>query len=106
MVSILTRRAVIVALGATGLGASRAAHAATAAKGIYPVATCSYMVVFAAQGLGFFKDEGLDSRLVQGGTGVKTREIIASGQGDFAIADFLHPMLLTNKGRPCKALTR
>ena len=63
------------------------------------------MVVFAAHGLGFFRDEGLDSRLVQGGTGVKTREIIASGQGDFAIADFVHPMLLTNKGRPCKALT-
>ena len=63
------------------------------------------MVVFAAQGLGYFKDEGLDSRLVQGGSGVKTREIIASGQGDFAIADFVHPMLLTNKGRPCKALT-
>lgn len=105
MASILTRRTVITALGATGLARSMPARAATATKGIYPVATCSYMVVFAAQGLGFFKDEGLDSRLVQGGSGVKTREIIASGQGDFAIADLVHPMLLTNKGRPCKALT-
>lgn len=105
MVSILTRRSLVVALGAAGLGRPQLARAATAAKGIYPVATCSYMVVFAAQGLGFFKDEGLDSRLVQGGSGVKTREIIASGQGDFALADFVHPMLLTNKGRPCKALT-
>ncbi len=105
MAAILSRRNVVIALGATGLVPSRSALAATAAKGIYPVATCSYMVVFAAQGLGYFKDEGLDSRLVQGGSGVKTREIIASGQGDFAIADFVHPMLLTNKGRPCKALT-
>ncbi|GJD53349.1 hypothetical protein OPKNFCMD_6124 [Methylobacterium crusticola] len=106
MTSILTRRAVVTALGAgAALASSRGARAAASAKGIYPVATCSYMVVFAAQGLGYFKDEGLDSRLVQGGSGVKTREIIASGQGDFALADFVHPMLLTNKGRPCKALT-
>ena len=105
MPSILTRRSLIVALGATTVADPLPSRAATAARGIYPVATCSYMVVFAAQGLGFFKDEGLDSRLVQGGTGVKTREIVASGQGDFAIADFVHPMLLTNKGRPCKALT-
>ena len=105
MASILTRRTVVTALSATGLAASIPARAATAVKGIYPVATCSYMVVFAAQGLGYFKDEGLDSRLIQGGTGVKTREIVASGQGDFAIADFVHPMLLTNKGRPCKVLT-
>ncbi|KMO15298.1 ABC transporter substrate-binding protein [Methylobacterium indicum] len=105
-VSVLTRRHVVTALGASAaLAGSRAARAASAAKGIYPVATCSYMVLFAAQGLGYFKDEGLDSRLVQGGSGVKTREIIASGQGDFALADFVHPMLLTNKGRPCKALT-
>ena len=61
--------------------------------------------MFAAQGLGFFKDEGLDSRLTQGGSGVKTREIIASGQGNFGLADFLHPMLLTDKGRPARALT-
>lgn len=104
MVSILTRRSVVTALAASA-AAPFGARAAIATKGIYPVATCSYMVVFAAQGLGYFKDEGLDSRLVQGGSGVKTREIIASGQGDFAIADFVHPMLLTNKGRPCKALT-
>lgn len=106
MTYIVNRRAVVTALGAgAGLLGTRGAGAATAAKGIYPVATCSYMVMFAAQGLGYFKDEGLDSRLVQGGSGVKTREIIASGQGDFALADFVHPMLLTNKGRPCKALT-
>ena len=107
MVTILSRRSVMTALGAAAsvplLGGR--AQAAMAGKGIYPVATCSYQVVFAAQGLGFFKDEGIDSRLIQGGSGVKTREIIASGQGDFAIADFVHPMLLTNKGRPAKALT-
>lgn len=105
MASIMTRRSVVTALAAAGVAGAVPARAATAARGIYPVATCSYMVVFAAQGLGFLKDEGLESRLVQGGSGVKTREIIASGQADFAIADFVHPMLLTNKGRPCRALT-
>lgn len=107
MASILTRRSVVTVLseGAATLAWPSTSRAATPAKGIYPVATCSYQVMFVAQGLGFFKDEGLDSRLVQGGSGVKTREIIASGQGDFGLADFVHPMLLSNKGRPCKALT-
>ena len=107
MVSIMTRRSVVSVLAAApALSAyPRGAGAATAARGIYPVATPSYQVMFVAQGLGFFKEEGLDSRLTQGGSGVKTREIIASGQGDFGLADFLHPMLLTDKGRPAKALT-
>lgn len=107
MASIISRRAVVSVLAASPglLASSRRVRAATAAKGIYPVAICAYQVMFVAQGLGYFKEEGLDSRLVQGGSGVKTREIIASGQGDFGLADFLHPMLLTNKGRPAKALT-
>lgn len=107
MVSIMSRRSVVGVLGASPLLAvlPNPARAATAAKGVFPVATCTYQVQYVAQGRGFFKDEGIDSRLIQGGSGVKTREIIASGQGDFGIADFVHPMLLTNKGRPAKALT-
>ncbi len=107
MVSIVSRRQLVTVLGAgTALAALPGrARAGLAGKGIYPVATCNYQVQFVAQGRGFFKDEGIDSRLIQGGSGVKTREIIASGQGDFGIADFVHPMLLTNKGRPAKALT-
>jgi NitT/TauT family transport system substrate-binding protein len=106
MVTILSRRSVICAMaGAAALAAGpRAARAALTAKGIYPVATPNYQEVFLAMGKGFIKDEGIDCKLIQGGNGVKTREIIASGQGDFGIADFVHPLLLTNKGRPAKVI--
>src|SRR5262249_50643653 len=36
--------------------------------------------------------------------GVKTREILASRQADFAIADILHVLQLNKNGRPTKAL--
>jgi len=82
----------------------RPARAELTAKGIYPVAVPNYQEVFVAMGKGFIKDEGIDCKLIQGGNGVKTREIIASGQGDFGIADFVHPLLLTNKGRPARVI--
>src|SRR5204862_6175590 len=40
-----------------------------------------------------------DCKLIQGGSGVKTREIIASAQGDIGIGDITHPMQLSNRGR-------
>jgi len=60
--------------------------------------------MFVAQAKGFFKDEGYDFKLIQGGSGVKTREILASRQGDFAIADIQHVLQLNKNGRPTRAL--
>jgi len=51
-----------------------------------------------------FKEAGLDCRLIQGGSGVKTREIIASSQGDIGIGDITHPMQLSNHGRAGRVL--
>ena len=73
-------------------------------SGVYPVAVPTYEVQFVAQEKGFFKDEGYDFKLIQGGSGVKTREILASRQGDFAIADILHVLQLNKNGRPTRAL--
>ena len=42
--------------------------------------------------------------MIQGGSGVKTREILASRQGDFAIADIIHVLQLNKNGRPTRAL--
>ena len=53
---------------------------------------------------GFFKEAGLDCKLIQGGSGVKTREIIASSQGDIGIGDITHPMQLSNHGRAGRVL--
>jgi NitT/TauT family transport system substrate-binding protein len=66
---------------------------------IYPVAVPVYQSQFVADRIGFFKEAGLDCKLLQGGSGVKTREIIASSQGDIGIGDVTHPMQLSNHGR-------
>jgi NitT/TauT family transport system substrate-binding protein len=68
------------------------------------VAVPTYQNMFVAQAKGFFKDEGYDFKLIQGGSGVKTREIIASKQGDFGIADIQHVLQLNKNGRPTRAL--
>ena len=71
---------------------------------IYPVAVPVYQSQFVADRAGFFKDAGLDCKLIQGGSGVKTREIIASSQGDIGIGDITHPMQLSNHGRSARVL--
>ena len=68
------------------------------------MAVPTYQIQFVAQAKGFFKDEGYDFKLIQGGSGVKTREIIASWQGDFGIADIQHVLQLNKNGRPTRAL--
>ena len=71
---------------------------------IYPVAVPVYQTQFVADRIGFFKEAGLDCKLIQGGSGVKTREIIASSQGDIGIGDITHPMQLSNHGRAGRVL--
>ncbi len=110
MAFVIRRRAVVAAaVSATAWSASRMrpVHAQASAKtglGVYPVAVPTYQVQFVAQEKGFFRDEGYDFKLVQGGSGVKTREILASRQADFAIADILHVLQLNKNGRPTRAL--
>ena len=71
---------------------------------IYPVAVPVYQTQFVADRIGYFKEAGLDCKLIQGGSGVKTREIIASSQGDIGIGDITHPMQLSNHGRDGRVL--
>lgn len=107
MAMIMTRRAMICAAGAGGLSlAFRKARAADAKTGrvIYPTAEVAYMSQYVADRQGFFKDAGLDCKLIQGGSGVKMREIVASGQGDIGIGDMSHPMQLSNHGRNARVL--
>jgi NitT/TauT family transport system substrate-binding protein len=101
MATHLTRRSALTVIA--GSGASMAAGRAWAedktGRVIYPVAVPVYQSHFVADRIGFFKEAGLDCKLVQGGSGVKTREIIASSQGDIGIGDVTHPMQLSNRGR-------
>jgi NitT/TauT family transport system substrate-binding protein len=105
MVFMIRRREIVcVAASAAGLAAFGARAEGKTGTGVYPVAIPTYQVMFVAQAKGFLKDEGYDFKLLQGGSGVKTREILASRQGDFAIADIQHVLQLNKNGRPTRAL--
>src|SRR4051794_41213929 len=95
----------IIAGGSAALATGRLGAAEpTASRAIYPVATAVYQTHFVADRLGFFKEAGLDCKLIQGGSGVKTRELVASGQGDIGIGDITHPMQLASRGRKGRVL--
>lgn len=94
----------IVAGGSIAIANRRASAAGTSGRVIYPVAVPIYQTQFVADRIGYFKEAGLDCKLIQGGSGVKTREIIASSQGDIGIGDITHPMQLSNHGRAGRVL--
>ena len=105
MAAFVTRRsALTVIAGGVSLSAGSARAEATSGRAIYPVAVPIYQSQFVADRAGYFKDAGLDCKLIQGGSGVKTREIIASSQGDVGIGDVTHPMQLANHGRAGRIL--
>jgi len=100
MAALLTRRsALTVIAGGASLAAGPGRAEGMSGRAIYPVAVPIYQSQFVADRAGYFKDAGLDCKLIQGGNGVKTREIIASSQGDVGIGDVIHPMQLSNHGR-------
>ena len=95
----------VVAAGGASLTAGGTARAqAKAGRVIFPVAVPVYQTQYVADRAGYFKEAGLDCKLTQGGSGVKTREIVASGQGDIGIGDVTHPMQLSNHGRAGRIL--
>jgi NitT/TauT family transport system substrate-binding protein len=101
-----TRRSAltIIAAGGASIASGRAWAEDKPGRVIYPVAVPVYQTQFLADRLGYFKEAGLDCKLIQGGSGVKTREIIASAQGDIGIGDITHPMQLSNRGRNGRVL--
>jgi NitT/TauT family transport system substrate-binding protein len=102
----VTRRSALTIIAGSGAAAAgrRASAADSSGRAIYPVAVPVYQTQFVADRVGFFKEAGLDCKLIQGGSGVKTREIIASSQGDIGIGDITHPMQLSNHGRAGRVL--
>ena len=101
-----TRRSAltVIAAGGAAIASGRAWAEDKPGRVIYPVAVPVYQTQFVADKLGYFKEAGLDCKLIQGGSGVKTREIIASAQGDIGIGDITHPMQLSNRGRHGRVL--
>src|SRR5271169_3143927 len=101
MAVYITRRSALTVIAGSAVYAAAGPARAEAKSGraIYPVAVPIYQSQFVADRVGYFKEAGLDCKLIQGGSGVKTREIIASSQGDIGIGDVTHPMQLSNHGR-------
>jgi NitT/TauT family transport system substrate-binding protein len=101
MANHFTRRSALTIIAGSGalFSAGRAFAEDKTGRAIYPVAVPVYQSQFVAERNGYFKEAGLDCKLIQGGSGVKTREIIASSQGDIGIGDVTHPMQLSNHGR-------
>jgi NitT/TauT family transport system substrate-binding protein len=105
MMASITRRSALTIIAGGAAMTNRDARAADmTGRVIYPVAIPIYQTQFVADRVGFFKEAGLDCKLIQGGSGVKTREIIASSQGDIGIGDITHPMQLSNHGRAGRVL--
>jgi NitT/TauT family transport system substrate-binding protein len=105
MTAFITRRsALTVIAGSAGFALRQVRAEEKSGRAIYPVAVPIYQSQFVADRAGYFKDAGLDCKLIQGGSGVKTREIIASSQGDVGIGDVTHPMQLANHGRAGRIL--
>src|SRR6478609_1664363 len=105
MAYISRRSALTIIAGGSATLAGGAARAMdTNGRVIYPVAVPIYQTQFVADRIGYFREAGLDCKLIQGGSGVKTREIIASSQGDIGIGDITHPMQLSNPGRSARVL--
>jgi NitT/TauT family transport system substrate-binding protein len=106
MTKHFTRRSALTIIAGSGavLAAGRARAETKPGIEVYPVAVPVYQTHFVADRAGFFKDAGLDCKMIQGGSGVKTREIIASSQADIGIGDITHPMQLSNHGRNGRVL--
>src|SRR5260370_29003553 len=106
MTSQFTRRSAltVVAGASVSVAGGRAWADDKSGRVIYPVAVPVYQTQFVADRIGYFKEAGLDCKLIQGGGSVKTREIIASSQGDIGIGDITHPMQLSNHGRNGRVL--
>jgi NitT/TauT family transport system substrate-binding protein len=104
MAHVTRRSALTIIAGGAAMASGNASAADVTGRVIYPVAVPIYQTQFVADRIGFFKEAGLDCKLIQGGSGVKTREIIASAQGDIGIGDITHPMQLSNHGRAGRVL--
>jgi NitT/TauT family transport system substrate-binding protein len=72
---------------------------------VYPNVVILYTPLYVAVKKGFFKDEGIDTKLIVGGGGAKTRQVLAAGEADYGLADASHSLLLTSRGRKAKLLS-
>ena len=104
---LVTRRQALIAgsaVAATSLLGSTARAAGPLATLAFGPVSPVYAVGMIAELKGYFKDEGLDFKLVTGNAGTFGRQTLAAGQATFAHGDASHPLQLSARGKPCKIL--
>ncbi|MDA9444479.1 hypothetical protein XH98_36465 [Bradyrhizobium sp. CCBAU 51745] len=103
----ITRRAALIAgsawAGASLLPRQVRAEGKQVSLAFGPVSPV-YAIGMIAELKGYFKDEGLDSKLITGNAGTFGRQTLAAGQALFAHGDASHPLQLSARGKPCKIL--
>jgi NitT/TauT family transport system substrate-binding protein len=103
----LDRREALLGAGAllgTGFMPSFAQAQAGSASLAFGPSTPVYALGPIAEAKGFFKDEGLDFKLVIGNAGTHGRQALAAGQAMFAQGDASHALQLSTRGKPCKII--
>src|SRR5689334_23048395 len=102
---MITRRRALVTsaafAGATLAPTILRAEPAQASLAFGPISPV-YAIGMIAELKGYFKDEGLDTKLVTGNAGTFGRQTLAAGQASFAHGDASHPLQLSARGKPCK----
>ncbi len=102
----ITRREALIAgsaFAATGFPRVLSAEEKVAKLAFGPVSPV-YAIGMIAELKGYFRDEGLDPKLVAGNSGTFGRQTLAAEQAMFAHGDASHPLQLSARGKPCKIL--
>lgn len=103
MVWFNRRQTIVLGAACALLGRSRAV-AATPAVIAQSAAMPGYIAPLVAFEKNFFRDEGLDLKIIVSGGGTRNRDMIAAGEADFGLGDSTHSLQMTNRGRPSKLL--
>lgn len=95
--------AAVAATAGWGIATRAQAQAAEVLLGI-PADTSNNLPLMLASALGFFGEEGINARVVQGGGGGNVRQMVAAGQLAYSMGDVAHPLAITGAGKKAKAL--
>lgn len=104
-----TRRSFVAGAGAAAAGTailslSGPALGQSAVQIGIPADTANNLPLMIASALNYFKEEGVEARVVPGGGGANIRQMVAAGQIAYAMGDVAHPLAITANGKPSKVL--
>jgi NitT/TauT family transport system substrate-binding protein len=69
-----------------------------------PVETSNSLQFMIASAAGYFKEEGINGRVVTGAAGTNIRQMVAAGEMPYAQGDVIHPLALSSAGKQAKIL--